>query len=110
MARNISANISVERVLAQFCASTEKRPKWVNRSVCVRHLELYVDSNFAGDPEHRRSRYGYVIFLNENPIDFGTGLQKRTAASTPEAEYIALARGLKELLWVGKYSPPWAYA
>ena len=55
------------------------------------HLELYVDSNFAGDTEHRRSRYGYVIFLNENPIDFGTGLQKRTAASTPEAEYIALA-------------------
>jgi len=64
------------------------------------HLELYVDSNFAGDTEHRRSRYGYVIFLNENPIDFGTGLQKRTAASTPEAEYIALARGLKELLWI----------
>ena len=52
------------------------------------------------DPDKRRSRYGYIILLNSNMVAFGTGLTKRTATSTPEAEYVALAHGLKELLWV----------
>lgn len=62
-------------------------------------LTLYVDSGYAMDPDRRRSRYGYIIFLNANPVTFGTGLTARTATSTPEAEYVALAHGLKELLW-----------
>ena len=52
------------------------------------------------DPDKRRSRYGYIILLNSNMIAFGTGLAKYTATSTPEAEYVAIAHGLKELLWV----------
>ena len=51
------------------------------------------------DPDRRRSRYGYIIFMNGNPVSFGTGLAQRTATSTPEAEYVAMAHGLKELLW-----------
>ena len=62
-------------------------------------LTLYVDSGFAMDPDKRRSRYGYIIFLNGNAVAFGTGLAARTATSTPEAEYVAMAHGLKELLW-----------
>ena len=62
-------------------------------------LTLYVDSGYAMDPDKRRSRYGYIILLNANPVAFGTGLTQRTATSTPEAEYIALAHGLKETLW-----------
>ena len=62
-------------------------------------LTLYVDSGFTMDPDNRRSRYGYIILLNANVIAFGTGLTQRTATSTPEAEYIAMAHGLKELLW-----------
>ena len=63
-------------------------------------LTLYVDSGYAMDPDRRRSRYGYIILLNSNMIAFGTGLTKYTSTSTPEAEYVALAHGLKELLWV----------
>ena len=62
-------------------------------------LTLYVDSGFAMDPDGRKSRYGYIIYLNNNPVAFGTGLTKLTAPSTPAAEYIAMAHGLKELLW-----------
>ena len=67
-------------------------------SLSLWQLTLYVDSGFAMDPDNRRSRYGYIIFLNANPVAFGTGLTVRTATSTPEAEYVALAHGLKELL------------
>ena len=62
-------------------------------------LTLYVDSSYANDPDKRRSRYGYIIFLNANPVSFGTGLSARTSSSTPEAEYVAMAHGVKELLW-----------
>ena len=62
-------------------------------------IVLYVDSNHAECPDTRRSRYGYLILLNGCPISFGTGMRKRCSASTPEAEYVALAHGLKELLW-----------
>ena len=51
------------------------------------------------DPDRRRSRYGYLILLNANVVAFGTGLTQKTAPSTPVAEYIALAHGVKELLW-----------
>ena len=62
-------------------------------------LTLYVDSGFAMDPDKRRSRYGYLILLNANPVSFGTGLTTKTLPCTPVAEYVTLAHGLKELLW-----------
>ena len=61
-------------------------------------LTLYVDSSYANDPEKRRSHYNYIIFLNVNPISFVTGLAATTATSTPEAEYVAMTHGVKELL------------
>ena len=62
-------------------------------------LALYVDSNHAADPDNRKSRYGYLILANGCPVAFGTGMRNKCSASTPEAEYVALAHGLKELLW-----------
>ena len=44
--------------------------------------------------------YGYLILLNGCPVAFGTGMRKKVSASTPEAEYVALAHALKELLWL----------
>ena len=62
-------------------------------------LSMHVDADHAGDPDGRKSRYGFVIKLNNDVIDFGSGLQNRVTPSTPESEYVALAHGLKELLW-----------
>ena len=61
---------------------------------------MYVDSDHASDPDRRRSRYGYLILANKScPLAFGTGMRNECSASTPQAEYVALAHGLKELLW-----------
>jgi hypothetical protein len=62
-------------------------------------LSMYVDADHAGDVDSRKSRYGFIIKLNGNIVDFATGLQRRVSASTTESEYVALAHGLKELLW-----------
>ena len=50
---------------------------------------LYVDSSHASDPDRRRSRYGYIIMVNNNPVAFGTGMRPKCSASTPEAEYVS---------------------
>ena len=61
---------------------------------------LYVDSDHASDPDTRKSRYGFIIIVNGCPVAFGTGMRKKPSASTPEAEYVALSHGLRELLWL----------
>ena len=48
----------------------------------------YVDSDFAGDLDKRRSTSGYVFTLAGGPICWMSKLQKTTVVSTTEAEYI----------------------
>ena len=59
-----------------------------------------MDADHANDPDRRRSRSGYIIRANGNVIDFGTGLQPKTASSTPVAEYVALASLTKQLIFI----------
>ena len=63
-------------------------------------LQMYVDSDYANDRVARRSKTGWLIFLNNNLVAFGSRLQTSTARSSTEAEYIAMSMAVKELLWV----------
>ena len=69
--------------------------KWV--------LQMYVDSDYATDVDTRKSRAGYLIYLNGNLISYRSCLQPGKAdlaTGTCEAEYKALSLALKELTWV----------
>ena len=69
-------------------------------------MDLYVDADYAGlwtyeddqDPVCVRSRTGFVITLGDCPIHFASKLQTEIALSTLEAEYIALATAMRELI------------
>ena len=87
-------------------------------------LTLWVDSDYATDIDTRRSRAGFLIYLNKNPISFnstlqrGKDLQKKypglkmpqtamdgepmpsMATATCGAEYMALSIAVKELIWI----------
>ena len=63
-------------------------------------LEMYVDADFANDRVGRRSRTGWLIYLNGDLVSFGSRLQTSPAQSSTEAEYMALSMAGKELLWV----------
>lgn len=52
-------------------------------------LVCYVDSDWAGDVDDRRSTSGWIIFLNGGPIAWGTNKQKSPSGSSMEAEYKA---------------------
>ena len=61
---------------------------------CIR----YVDSDYAGDLDKRRSTMGYVFTLSQTPASYRTILQSTVALSTMEAEYMAMTEAMKEAI------------
>ena len=90
--------------------------KWV--------LTMWVDSDYGTDVDTRRSRAGFLIYLNKNLIAFNSTLQRgqnlerkypglimpktemdgepmpTMATATCGAEYMALSLAVKELIWI----------
>jgi hypothetical protein len=60
----------------------------------------YVDANYAGDVDDRRSTTGYLFTLLGGPICWKSTLQSIVAMSTIEVEYMAVAEAAKEALWL----------
>ncbi|KAH9724032.1 hypothetical protein KPL70_007344 [Citrus sinensis] len=60
----------------------------------------FVDSDFAGDLDIRRSLTGYLYMLDGCLINWKASLQHVVALSTTEAEYTAAAEAVKEALWL----------
>ena len=60
----------------------------------------YVDSDYAGDLDKRRSLTGYVFTLGGSAVSWKASLQPVVALSTTEAEYIAVTEVIKEGIWL----------
>jgi hypothetical protein len=63
-------------------------------------LVCYCDSNFAGDPDTRRSVSGYIIYVKGVPICWRSKAQRSITLSSSEAEWIALSEATKEIMFV----------
>lgn len=61
----------------------------------------FSDSDYASDPDTRRSRTGYVFILNGGAVSWQSKLQPTVAVSTTEAEYMASAFAAREAIWLG---------
>ena len=60
----------------------------------------FVDSDYAGDIDKRRSLTGYLFTLSGSAISWKSTLQSTVALSTTEAEYMAAAEAVKEAIWL----------
>ncbi|XP_031285303.1 secreted RxLR effector protein 161-like [Pistacia vera] len=105
-------------MLSQFMANpgSEHWPalnwvlRYINNSLDVglefykRHASLdlvgFVDSNFAGDKDSRKSSTSYYFTISGNCISWMSQLQPVVALSSTEAEYISIADVFKEALWL----------
>jgi len=58
----------------------------------------YLDSDFTGDLDRRRSLTGYAFTLSGSVISWKANLQSTVALSTTEAEYMAVTESVKETI------------
>ena len=63
-------------------------------------LQGYVDSDFAGDIDSRKSTTGFVFTLGGTTISRALNLQKTVALSTIEAKYVAATEAGKGMIWL----------
>ncbi|CAM9496081.1 unnamed protein product [Pylaiella littoralis] len=64
------------------------------------HMELFVDSDFASKATDRRSVSGAVVMFAGACLMYLSRTQKSVTLSSTEAEYVALAEGMKEAIFL----------
>lgn len=60
----------------------------------------YVDSDYAGDLDKRRSLTGYVFTIGDCAVSWKAHLHDVVALSTTEAEYMTICEASKESVWL----------
>jgi hypothetical protein len=63
-------------------------------------LTGYVDSDWANDPDTRRSVTGFVLKYANGPIAFKSKGQSSVSTSSVQAEYQALCDAVRETIWL----------
>ena len=66
-------------------------------------LRGFVDSDFAGCEDSRKSTTGWVFTLAGGPVSWASQRQKTVATSTMDAEYIAGTEAAKEAVWIRNF-------
>ena len=61
-------------------------------------LQVFVDSDWAGDRVDRKSILGFVVMFEGGAVSWGSKKQTSVALSTVEAEFIAASTAVKEIL------------
>lgn len=92
---------AVDRIFAYLKSDTGKGITYSGK----RGLQLmgFVDSDFAGCEDSRRSTTGWVFTLAGGPVSWSSQRQKTVATSTMDAEYIAGAEAAKEAVWIRNF-------
>lgn len=63
-------------------------------------IKAFSDSDFAGEKTTRKSTTGYVVYYCDGPVSWCSRKQPVVALSSTEAEFIAAADCVKELLYL----------
>ena len=61
-------------------------------------LQGYVDADFVGDIDSRKSTIEFVFNLGGTAISWASNLQKIVTLSTTEVEYVAATEARKEMI------------
>src|SRR5260370_6244361 len=60
----------------------------------------YADSDWASNPDDRRSTTGYMVKLANGVFSWNSRVQKTVALSSTEAEYMSLSDTSRQLVWI----------
>src|SRR5881275_1429348 len=70
----------------------------------------FLDADWAGNLDTRRSTTGYVVMLNNGAVAWRSQYQAMVALSTMEVEYMALTEVTKELKWIHTFFTELGYS
>ena len=91
----------LKRVLRYLKGTLDLKLTYVKSSDCDNIIIGYVDSDWAGSETDRKSTTGYLFKAFESClICWNTKKQNSVAASSTEAEYMALFEAVREVLWL----------
>jgi phosphoribosyl-AMP cyclohydrolase len=92
----------VKRVFRYLCGTASYGLCYQGRPGLDRVLDIhgFVDANWVGDLDHRRSTSGYVFNLFGGAISWMRKRQVVVALSTTEVEYMAATHASKEAVWL----------
>ena len=92
------------RTLKNCKEDSEIHQRNSNVALCYRGSKFtvrgYVDSDFAGDLDKRKSNTSYVFTLARWAVSWVSKLQTVVALSTTKAEYMVAAQACKESIWI----------
>jgi len=88
---------AVKWILRYLRGTTKKCLHFGKREMKVKG---YVDADFAGEVNHRRSTTGYIFIVGTGTVSWMSRIQKIVALSTTEAEYVAVTEVSKEMIWL----------
>ena len=60
----------------------------------------FSDGDYAGDPASRQSISGFIPYVLGIPVSWRSKLQKSVSRSSLEAEYIALSKAVREVMFI----------
>ena len=66
----------------------------------INKVKGFVDSDFAGDLDRRKSTLRYMFMLNSCLISWKSSLQSVVVLSSTEVEFIATTEAVKEAIWL----------
>lgn len=84
--------------LLNYVRSTKE--KILNLKTDGNALYLYADASLGPKFSNRHSVSGYIILFGNSPICWKTEKQKSISIGSAEAEYIALSKAMRELVWL----------
>ena len=66
-------------------------------------IKAFVDSDWAGCPDTRRSTMGYIILVANGPVSYKSKLMPTLALSSCEAEFQGLTEVCREVMWMCRF-------
>ena len=63
-------------------------------------LECFIDVDWAGSKEDRRSTSGYCVFVEGNLVSWKSKKQSVVSRSSAEFEYRAMTQSTCEIMWL----------
>jgi transposase InsO family protein len=87
----------------QYLIGTKSYKLVFNGRTKDRTLIGFVDADWAGDVNSRRSISGYVFFLNGTPISWTAKKQPSISLSSTESEYMASSHATREAVYLRQF-------